>query len=137
MTIDIDALKQDKRPQSSILVHALINRLEAAEKELAELRSSMKFRTSLIGRTEAERDELRAENAGLVDDMNLLRDNNTALRARIEAMERQRPVRLVLRSDELDEQIRRATDQAWAEKIQVPGGMVALYALPGAKGEAK
>lgn len=28
-----------------------------------------------------ERDALRAENAALVDDMNLLRDNNTALRA--------------------------------------------------------
>ena len=39
----------------------LLDRLEAAEKELAELRSSMKFRTSLIGRTEAERDALRAE----------------------------------------------------------------------------
>jgi hypothetical protein len=39
----------------------LLDRLEAAEKELAELRSSMKFRTSLIGRTEAERDTLRAE----------------------------------------------------------------------------
>ena len=39
----------------------MIDRLEAAEKELAELRSSMKFRTSLIGRTEAERDALRAK----------------------------------------------------------------------------
>ena len=34
---------------------------EEIEKELAELRSSMKFRTSLIGRTEAERDALSAE----------------------------------------------------------------------------
>ena len=40
---------------------ALMAKLEAAEKELAELRSSMKFRTSLIGRTEAERDALRAK----------------------------------------------------------------------------
>lgn len=39
----------------------ILDRLEAAEKELAELRSSMKFRTSLIGRTEAERDALRAK----------------------------------------------------------------------------
>lgn len=30
-----------------------------------------------------EIERLRAENAGLVDDMNLLRDNNTALRAKI------------------------------------------------------
>ena len=90
--IDIDALKLDKRPQSSTVVHALLDRLEAAEKELAELRSSMKFRTSLIGRTEAERDALRVENAALVDDMNLLRNNNTALRAKIEATGRQEPV---------------------------------------------
>ena len=39
-----------------------------------------------------ERNALRAENAGLVDDMNLLRDNNTALRAKIEEMEKQEPV---------------------------------------------
>lgn len=32
-----------------------------------------------------ERNALRAENVGLVDDMNLLRDNNTALRARVDA----------------------------------------------------
>jgi septal ring factor EnvC (AmiA/AmiB activator) len=42
-------------------ISELIDRLEEAEKELAELRSSMKFRTSLIGRTEAERDTLRAK----------------------------------------------------------------------------
>ena len=42
-------------------IERLAARLEAAEKELAELRSSMKFRTSLIGRTEAERDVLRAK----------------------------------------------------------------------------
>lgn len=31
--IDIDALKRDKRPQSSTIVHALLDRLEVAEKE--------------------------------------------------------------------------------------------------------
>ena len=41
MTIDIDALKQDKRPQSSTLVHALIDRLEAAEKERDALRAKI------------------------------------------------------------------------------------------------
>ena len=59
-------------------ISELLDRIEAAEKErdalraeLAGLRSSMEFRTSLIGRTEAERD---------------------ALRAKIEAMERQEPL---------------------------------------------
>ena len=42
-------------------ISELLDRLEAAETELAELRSTMKFRTSLIGRTEAERDTLRAK----------------------------------------------------------------------------
>lgn len=65
---------------TSAAISELLDRLEAAEKavneayqrgyetgqeeietELAELRSSMKFRTSLIGRTEAERDALRAK----------------------------------------------------------------------------
>ena len=39
--IDIDALKRDKRPQSSTLVHALIDRLEAAEKEQEALRTKI------------------------------------------------------------------------------------------------
>lgn len=34
--IDIDALKQDKRPQSSTIVHALIDRLDAAEADALE-----------------------------------------------------------------------------------------------------
>ena len=120
--IDIDALKRDKRPQSSTLVHALIDRLEAAEKELAELRSSMKFRTSLIGRTEAERDDAKAaaENIALKLDylrskletaksaqndwlranapggwIDNLRIENEALRAKVEQMEKQEPARLV------------------------------------------
>ena len=42
-------------------ISELLDRLEATEKELAELRSSMEFRTSLIGQTEAERDALRAK----------------------------------------------------------------------------
>lgn len=53
MTIDIDALKQDKRPQSSILVHALINRLEAAEKSDAES-------ITMYRKARDERDTLRA-----------------------------------------------------------------------------
>ena len=39
-----------------------------------------------------EIERLRTESAGLIDDMNLLRDNNTALRARIAAMEQQETV---------------------------------------------
>ena len=53
-------------------VEELLDRLEAAEKE---------------------RDNLRTENEGLVEDMNLLRNNNVVLRAKIAEMERQEPSR--------------------------------------------
>lgn len=103
----------------------LLAKLEAAEKELAELRSSMKFRTSLIGRTEAERD---------------------ALRAKIEQMEQQEPVGWQTRtrptwndgtwgqwsecSEEYAQDIKKTPLlHDWLYEAR------ALYALPGAKGE--
>ena len=39
--IDITGLREDKRPQSSAIVHALIDRLEAAEKEQEALRTKI------------------------------------------------------------------------------------------------
>lgn len=97
----------------------LLAKLEAAEKELAELRSSMKFRTSLIGRTEAERD---------------------ALRAKVEQMERQEPVAWMLNCPTL------GGDTGWilswtqsgaglCNRLQGEENEKRLYALPGAKGE--
>ena len=98
----------------------LIDRLEAAEKErdatmrLADslalalntsnherdnLRSSMKFHTSLIGRTEAERDVLRdrlalesQESGALHEAVERACEERDALRAKIEAMETQEPI---------------------------------------------
>ena len=112
----------------------MIDRLEAAEKELAELRSSMKFRTSLIGRTEAERD---------------------ALRAKIAAMEKQEPAGYGVRYVEpangeedwdsiwmhrvfAEDHIKDFT-QAYVDIGEPVGAItvVPLYALPGAKGEEK
>ena len=86
---------------------ALMAKLEAAEKELAELRSSMKFRTSLIGRTEAERD---------------------ALRAKIEAMEKQEPVAWCA-TDETGAFVE-ALGMNQSRRFDTP-----LYLAPGAKGE--
>ena len=79
---------------------------DALRTELADLRSSMTFRTSLIGRIEAERD---------------------ALQAKVEAMERQEPIAWmhpsggVLRT--LGTGLERATHT------------IPLYLAPGAKGE--
>ena len=93
-------------PTSPVAINEILDRLEAAEKELAELRSSMKFRTSLIGRTEAERDALRAE----IEELHVLisavkkradaefrirvkkEEEYARLCAKIEAMEQQEPV---------------------------------------------
>ena len=85
----------------------LLDRLEAAEKELAELRSSMKFRTSLIGRTEAERNELRAK---------------------IAEMERQEPFGWLLDGDFYE--VRQKS--LYSGDGPIPG-QKALYALPGAQ----
>ena len=67
---------QSEREEAAALFLSVKNRLtderDALRTELADLRSSMTFRTSLIGRIEAERD---------------------ALRAKIEEMERQEPPR--------------------------------------------
>ena len=94
----------------------LLDRLEAAEKDIAIKEEVIDSLAAVIKRLDAqcdaaeksdaesiamyrkardERDALRAENAALVDDMNLLRNNNMALRAKIEAMEKQVPVEVV------------------------------------------
>ena len=39
--IDITGLREDKRPQSSIVVHAILDRLEATEKERDALRAKI------------------------------------------------------------------------------------------------
>lgn len=93
--------------------------------------------TSLLGEAEKERDALRAENAGLVDDMNLLRDNNTSLRAKIAEMERQEPVAWTTKLA-LEYGASRLGFQVSGVNIWGENG-VPLYALPGAQtqGEEK
>ena len=75
--IDIDALKRDKRPQSSTLVHALIDRLEAAEKERDKLKE---LNIALCTKS----------NSQVIHNARLAEENDT-LHAKIEAMERQEP----------------------------------------------
>ena len=93
-------------------IHELLDRLEVAEKErgalrteLADLRSSMAFRTSLIGRIEAERDTLRAK---------------------VAAMEKQEPIGEMREISHLNWEL------CWFRSV--PFG-AKLFTSPGAKGE--
>ena len=127
----------------SLAMLTAADRLEAAEKELAELRSSMKFRTSLIGRTEAERDALRAKLEAAESDAahqksiadSALRVANgwerkcDELRAKVEQMERQKPA---------GKFIQHPSNGLWEQDGYGDNPDARpLYALPGAKGEEK
>ena len=126
-----------------LTIEELLDRLEAAEKSRDDLLAGLgewldKTKWVQQGVNEGT---ISAKYLGLhrADVMSSLLGEaekaRDALRAEITAMERQRPVRFVFKSDELDEQIKLATDPIWAEAFDVPEGMVPLYALPGAKGE--
>ena len=148
--IDINELRRLALDGDLAAMQEIILRLEAAEKELAELRSSMKFRTSLIGRTEAERDALRAELAQLHKEADKFGDGvdwiQRALQAeaQIEAMEQQKPVEWQTRTrpawnDGTWGPWRKCSEE-YAEDIEKTPLLHdwlyearALYALPGAK----
>jgi len=133
--IDITKLRGDKRPQSSTVVHALIDRLEAAEKSDAES-------IAMYRKVRDERDALRAE----IEELHALiaavkkqadaefclrvkkEEEYARLRAKIEQMEKQRPIGLRFPSA-LRKMWASYEIQRWIEE-QGP-----LYALPGAKGE--
>ena len=117
----------------------LLDRLEAAEKSDA-------VSIAMYRKARDERDALRAENAALIDDMNLLRNNNMALRAKIEAMEKQEPVAFALYSgwsfkaayhkehEACDQRDRRQLSADLGGSLEAYR-VVPLYALPGAQGE--
>ena len=118
--IDINKLREAIQTFGSQAINEddlneLINRLEVAEKNLRCC---------------------QAERAGLVDDMTLLRDHNTALRAMVEAMERQEPSHwgcTVLQSDgRWKEEVSREAPPEGYFSIR---DIFPLYAIPGVKGE--
>ena len=118
-------------PERALTIHKLCRLatlVAAAERDA--LRAAVRHEADCVEACKSEIERLRAENAGLVDDMNLLRDNNTALRARIEEMEKQEPVATVIKEGD---------SRYWmSERLWTfPDGKYPLYALPGAKGEKK
>ena len=79
--IDITGLREDKRPQSSTIVHALLDRLEAAESECLEQARlngmGAEREAALLAKLEAaekERDFAKTEIARLHDDIRELTD---------------------------------------------------------------
>ena len=83
MNIDIKGLRKDKRPQSSAVVHALIDRLEAAERSDAES-------IAMYRKAREERDALRAAVRHEADCVEAAMAEIKSLRAKIAEMERQK-----------------------------------------------
>ena len=118
----------------------LLDRLETAEKEVASLRQGVAFRDDVVANLAVERDALRAEAEswkGLAAQFGrdadeakthlaFAKDELNHLRAKIEAMEKQKPVASVWRCD--NGHIHGSCERT------LPMG-TKLYALPGAKGE--
>ncbi len=102
---DITGLREDKRPQSSTIVHALLDRLEAAEEERDADRKIADTLALALNTSNHERDNLRAK---------------------IEAMEQQKPVGEIQRANSTGNYI---CSEVW---VPLPVGSK-LYALPGAQ----
>ena len=107
----------------------------AAERDA--LRAALQHEADCVEVCKSEIERLRAENVGLVDDMNLLRDNNASLRARIEEMEKQEPVKYEFQGR--DGKWYPFIDQRHYENTVADGTwpIRSLYAGSGAKGEGK
>ena len=88
MTIDINELRKDKHPQSSIVVHALLDRLEAAESEALEQARlngmGAEREAALLAKLEATEED----RSNFLVEMGKLCAQCDALRAKIEQMER-------------------------------------------------
>lgn len=110
--VQLNKLDNSQLVLSPSVVEDLLDRIETAEKE---------------------RDALRTENAGLVDDMNLLRDNNTALRARIEEMGRQEPVAWVRKLGLDLPSVGCVTDLKYRPSDIPESSYIPLYLAPGAQ----
>ena len=126
--IDITGLREDKRPQSSTIVHALLDRLEAAEKERDALRSLvvMRFDHEHPPQFTQGYDAHELTEPVTAEHCRWFVAEIVRLRAKVEAMEQQEPVASVWRCD--NGHIHGSCERT------LPMG-APLYALPGAKGE--
>lgn len=105
--IDITGLREDKRPQSATIVHALLDRLDAAEKE---------------------RDDVAQQLVQSEQGKRKISEECDALRAKIAEMERQEPVALV--ESWANGSYSRNYKLQWLRDVNEGAK---LYALPGAQ----
>lgn len=117
-----NALRADKATLQQ-MTYSLKDRLEAAESEALE-------EARLNGMGSEREAALMAKLEAAEKERDALRDNNTALRARIEEMDKQESVATVIKEGD---------SRYWmSERLWTfPDGKYPLYALPGAKGEEK
>ena len=138
MKIDINELRRLALDGDLAAMQEIILCLKAVEKERDALHAALQHEADCVEACKSEIERLRAENVGLVDDMNLLRDNNAALRARIEEMEKQEPLITVLREPDywsgghFHKGTRPYISLRQMSKLKIGQK---LYALPGAQGE--
>ena len=143
--IDINELRQSLGAIQTEEVAELLDRLEAAEAdalEQARLNGMGSEReAALMAKLEAaekERDKLKELNSALYTNSNSqvihnarLAEENYALRAKVEAMEKQEPV-----AEWIENRFHQYPQLVWNKKYRVNIGDK-LYALPCAKGEEK
>ena len=151
--IDIDALKRDKRPQSSAIVHALLDRLEAAEKDIAIKEEVIDSLAAVVKRLDAqcdaaerERDECNRRRLEAADHFaaqtELMKKKYDDLRVKVAEMEQQEPVGVLHVGSYYGEELQDwefeanqcACDKLNEAYVRNPMSLP-LYALPGAKGE--
>ena len=122
MKIDINELRRLALDGDLAAMQEIILCLKAVEKERDALHAALQHEADCVEACKSEIERLRAENVGLVDDMNLLR-------TKIAEMERQEPIGTT-------EGMPGTTGFTMAcfHADKVPIGSK-LYTLPGAKGE--
>ena len=143
--IDIDALKRDKRPQSSAIVHALLDRLEAAEKDIAIKEEVIDSLAAVVKRLDAQCDAAEAEAIEQARLNGMGSEREAALLSKLEAAEKER--------DDFAQQLvqseqgkRKISEECDTLRVKIAAMESALWAFdnawrtkltptPGAKGE--
>ena len=126
-------LQDFQKEANPAAISELLDRLEAAEKERdAEL-------LAMYRRVRDERDALRAALQHETDCVEAAKAETEALRAKIEAMEKQEPVAWLHERWRDSDVVTKAVKDVWGKAVvgALAAYSIPLYLAPGAKGEEK